>query len=68
MPVNLGFNRGTELTDPARALLCTGKQIRQITIRKLSDLDRPPIRRYLKEARSLPGGLQTATRLTRLAS
>src|SRR5690242_17235732 len=48
--VNLGFNRGAELSDPQRVLAGTGKRIRHITIRELAGLDRPYIRRYLRAA------------------
>jgi hypothetical protein len=48
--VNLGFPRGSELSDPERILEGTGKQMRHIKIRNMSDLDRPAIRAYLQEA------------------
>lgn len=48
--VNLGFNRGAELPDPARILKGTGKGIRHMTIRNHEDLDSPVIRRYLQAA------------------
>ena len=48
--VNLGFNRGAELPDPARILKGTGKAIRHMTIRSHEDLDSPVIRRYLQAA------------------
>jgi Domain of unknown function (DU1801) len=48
--VNLGFHRGSELSDPERILEGTGKQMRHIKIRNMSDLDRPAIRAYLQEA------------------
>jgi hypothetical protein len=48
--VNLGFNRGAELPDPARILKGTGKAIRHMTIRSHEDLDSPLIRRYLQAA------------------
>src|SRR5262250_2336497 len=48
--VNLGFHRGTELSDPERILEGTGKQMRHIKIRNMSDLERPAIRAYLQEA------------------
>ena len=48
--VNLGFIRGSELADPERILEGTGKQMRHIKIRNMSDLFRPAIRAYLQEA------------------
>jgi hypothetical protein len=48
--VNLGFLRGSELADPQRILEGTGKQMRHIKIRNMSDLQRPAIRAYLQEA------------------
>jgi len=48
--VNLGFNRGAQLPDPARILKGTGKSIRHITIRNHEELDSPLIRRYLQAA------------------
>jgi Domain of unknown function (DU1801) len=48
--VNLGFIRGSELADPQRILEGTGKQMRHIKIRNMSDLERPAVRAYLQEA------------------
>ena len=48
--VNLGFIRGSELIDPQRILEGTGKQMRHIKIKNISDLERPAIRSYLQEA------------------
>jgi len=48
--VNLGFHRGASLRDPQRLLEGTGKQMRHIKIRDLSDLLNPAIRAYLQEA------------------
>jgi len=53
--VSLGFPRGTELDDPAGILQGTGKAMRHITLKKLSDLDRPEIRLYLRLARKHAG-------------
>ena len=53
--VNLGFLRGSELPDPQRILEGTGKQMRHIKIRNMSDLERPAIRAYLQEACELAG-------------
>src|SRR5436190_14343350 len=48
--VNLGFLHGSELSDPHRLLEGTGKQMRHIKFKKMSDLERPVIRAYLQEA------------------
>jgi hypothetical protein len=48
--VNLGFIRGSELTDPHRILEGTGKQMRHIKIRNVWDVEGPAIRAYLQEA------------------
>ena len=48
--VLLGFPRGTDLDDPAGVLQGSGKGMRHITVKKLSDLDRPEIREYLRQA------------------
>jgi len=53
--VNLGFPRGADLGDPAAVLHGTGKGMRHITVKKLSDLDRPEIRAYLRQARKRAG-------------
>ena len=54
--VNLGFNRGALLPDPARVLAGTGKSIRHITIRNHDELGRPVIRRLLQAAIEQVGG------------
>jgi hypothetical protein len=48
--VNLGFMHGSALADPQRILEGTGKQMRHIKIRNMSDLFRPAVRAYLQEA------------------
>jgi hypothetical protein len=53
--VLLGFPRGTDLDDPAGVLQGTGKAMRHITLKKLSDLDRPEIRQFLRQARKHAG-------------
>lgn len=52
---NLGFSRGTELDDPRRVLRGTGKAMRHITLKTRSDLNRPEIRAYLRQARRHAG-------------
>jgi hypothetical protein len=53
--VNLGFHRGTDLKDPAGTLQGTGKAMRHVKLRKLSELDRPELRAYLRQARKQAG-------------
>ena len=48
--VNLGFNHGAALADPARILEGAGKQIRHIKIRTPSDLERSEVRAYIRRA------------------
>jgi len=48
--VNLGFNHGAALADPAGILEGAGKQIRHIKIRTPSDLERSEIRAYMRRA------------------
>jgi hypothetical protein len=48
--VNLSFNRGTDLADPKKILEGAGKRTRHVKIRNMSDLLRPVIRAYLREA------------------
>jgi hypothetical protein len=48
--VNLGFNHGTDLRDPHGLLEGTGKQMRHIKIRHMSDALNPAIQAYLQEA------------------
>jgi len=48
--VNLGFNFGATLADPANILEGTGKQIRHISIKAPQDLQQPEIRQYLRRA------------------
>lgn len=53
--VNLGFSRGTELDDPRGLLRGTGKAMRHIALKTRSDLNRPEIRAYLRQARRHAG-------------
>ena len=53
--VNLGFLHGSELADPEVILEGTGKQMRHIKIWSPSDLLRPAIRAYLREASERAG-------------
>ena len=54
--VNLGFNRATQLPDPNRVLVGTGKLHRHITFQDESELNRPHLRRYIQAAIELVGG------------
>jgi hypothetical protein len=51
--VNLGFNHGAALADPAGILEGAGKQIRHIKIRTPSDLERSEVRAYVRRAHRL---------------
>jgi hypothetical protein len=53
--VNLGFPRGADLRAVAAVLQGTGKAMRHITLKKLSDLDRPEVRQCLRQARKHAG-------------
>jgi hypothetical protein len=53
--VTIGFARGADLKDSARVLEGTGKSMRHIRLTRLSDLDRPEIRQYLRGARKMAG-------------
>jgi hypothetical protein len=49
--VNLGFMRGAQLPDRARVLKGSGKKMRHVSLKRLSDLDRPELRVLLRQAR-----------------
>jgi hypothetical protein len=53
--VTIGFARGTDLEDRGGVLEGTGKSMRHIRLTRLSDLDRPEIRQYLRKARRAAG-------------
>jgi hypothetical protein len=53
--VNLGFMRGVDLEDANRVLQGTGKAMRHISLKKLSELDNPDVRTLLRQARQLAG-------------
>jgi uncharacterized protein DUF1801 len=53
--VDLIFHRGTDLSDPQRVLEGSGTAMRHIKVRKLSELDRPALRAYVREARKRAG-------------
>lgn len=48
--LNLGFNKGTRLTDPNKLLTGTGKLIRHIDVKKPSDYRNPKVAELIKEA------------------
>lgn len=48
--VNLGFNEGASLADPARILRGEGIKLRYIRISSLADLERPFVRRFVQQA------------------
>jgi hypothetical protein len=62
--VTLAFVRGTDLEDRAGVLQGMGKAMRHITLTRLSDLDRPEIRRYLRKARRVAGLKRSRDRKT----
>ena len=53
--VNLGFHHGADLKDTDGVLQGSGKTWRHVSLRRLSDLDRPEIRTYLRAARKGAG-------------
>jgi hypothetical protein len=53
--VTLAFPRGADFSDPAGILQGTGKGMRHVRLRALADLDRPEIRRFLRQARKHAG-------------
>jgi hypothetical protein len=48
--INLMFARGTELPDPDRLLVGTGKRARHVTIQQAADLEKPAVRALLVAA------------------
>lgn len=64
--VNLGFNHGAALADPAGILEGAGKQIRHIRIRTPSDLERSEVRAYMRRAHQL--AIEDARKLGETAS
>jgi hypothetical protein len=53
--VTLAFPRGAEFDDPAGALRGAGKGMRHIRLSQPSDVDRPELRPFLRQARSRAG-------------
>lgn len=48
--LNLGFNKGTLLTDPHQLLTGTGNLIRHIDVKKPADYRNPKVKALIKEA------------------
>lgn len=48
--VNLGFYRGTSLTDPEKLLEGTGVRMRHVKMRTVEDVERPGVRGLIREA------------------
>ncbi len=48
--INLGFYQGSALTDPAHLLEGTGKNLRHVKIRSLTNADSPDLRRLIETA------------------
>jgi hypothetical protein len=59
--VTLAFHRGRDLDDARGILRGSGKAMRHIRLMKLSELDRPEIRTYLREARRRAGPTRSRT-------
>jgi hypothetical protein len=53
--VTLGFPHGADLNDRAGLLQGTGRTMRHLTLKRLSDLDRREVRAYLRQARKRAG-------------
>jgi hypothetical protein len=53
--VTLAFPRGVDLKDPSGILRGAGKGMRHIRIHQLSELERPELRAFLRQARKLAG-------------
>ena len=48
--INFGFWRGNQLTDPKGLLLGDGDRMRHLKIASLAELNRPAVKRFVKEA------------------
>jgi len=60
--ITLAFHRGADLADRRGLLQGTGRKMRHVRLTRLSDLDRPELRPYLREARKRAGGRRSRTR------
>jgi hypothetical protein len=65
--INLGFYQGALLSDPKRLLEGTGKGLRHVKIRSLSEANRPPVRGLVAAAlaRRRSGTTNAITRIRR---
>jgi hypothetical protein len=61
--VNLGFNRGADLTDPKKILQGKGSQVRHIPIHKKSDLAGPYLKSLARAAITNSRALAIANRI-----
>ncbi len=60
--VDLGFNRGSMLADPAGVLEGSGSQVRHLRIEDLDDLRKPQVGRFLRAAmKAAPDGHKEET-------
>lgn len=59
--VNLGFNRGAELTDPSRLLQGSGKLIRHIRVTSSADVEKPLVVALIREAATHAPGERDTT-------
>jgi len=48
--VNLNFFRGTQLHDPNGILIGTGKLVRHVTFRSVTDIDRGALKEFIDQA------------------
>src|SRR5438094_2054256 len=62
--VTLAFPRGADLTDAHGMLKGSGKAMRHLRLDRLSDLDRPELRAYIREARKRAGVARGRQRTT----
>jgi uncharacterized protein DUF1801 len=53
--LTLGFHHGVDFRDPDKRLSGAGKAMRHVKVARLSDLDRPEIRGFLRQARTRAG-------------
>jgi hypothetical protein len=51
--INFGFWRGSQLSDPQGLLQGDGDRMRHVKIASLADLNRPALKRFVKEAARL---------------
>lgn len=48
--INLGFAHGASLPDPAGIVEGTGKSLRHVKLRTVAEVERPALKRLLREA------------------